>query len=161
MTLAAEFKRASRSKGEIAMHLNAGEQATNYAKTGADIVSVLSEQRWFKGSLGDARQVRLATNVNNNNQNDATDTAEHAGAQRPAILRKEFIVNEYMIAEAATYGADTVLLIVAVLPQHVLERLIVYCRSLGMGIPNPSNIIASAGVTCRSWRDPTNRTTLS
>jgi anthranilate synthase/indole-3-glycerol phosphate synthase/phosphoribosylanthranilate isomerase len=118
MALAAEFKRASPSKGEIAMHLNAGEQATNYAKAGANIISVLTEQRWFKGSLGDVKEVRLATNYDC----DA----------RPAILRKEFIVNEYMIAEAAANGADTVLLIVAVLPQHLLERLIIYCRSLGM-----------------------------
>ncbi|KAI2511939.1 N-(5'phosphoribosyl)anthranilate (PRA) isomerase [Fragilaria crotonensis] len=118
MALAAEFKRASPSKGEIAMHLNAGEQATKYAKAGANIISVLTEQRWFKGSLEDVKEVRLATN---------TDYAS-----RPAILRKEFIVNEYMIAEAAAHGADTVLLIVAVLPQHLLERLIKYCRSLGM-----------------------------
>ena len=126
IALAAEFKRASPSKGEIAMHLNAGEQATNYAKAGADIIAVLTEQRCFKGSLGDIRQVRLATNVNNNNQNDAADS-DYAVAQRPASLRKKFIVNEYMIAEAAAFGgADTVLLIVAVLPRHILERLIVY-----------------------------------
>ena len=115
MALAAEFKRASPSKGAIALHLNAGEQAANYAKAGANIISVLTEQHWFQGSLGDLREVRLATND-----------------LRPAVLRKEFIVNEYMIAEAAAYGADTVLLIVAVLPKHLLQRLINYCRSIGM-----------------------------
>lgn len=126
MALAAEFKRASPSKGAIAMHLNASEQAAMYAQAGANIISVLTEQHWFKGNLGDLQDARLATtNTNNNNQNNNND-------DRPAILRKEFIVNEYMIAEAAAYGADTVLLIVAVLPQHVLQRLITYCRSIGM-----------------------------
>jgi indole-3-glycerol phosphate synthase/phosphoribosylanthranilate isomerase len=116
MALAAEFKRASPSKGNIATHLNAGEQAAKYTEAGANVISVLTEPHWFQGSLDDLKQVRLATN----------------SIGRPAILRKEFIVNEYMIAEAAAYGGDTVLLIVAVLPQHLLKRLIDYCRSIGM-----------------------------
>ena len=115
MALAAEFKRASPSKGAIALDLDAGEQALQYAMAGANIISVLTEKRWFQGSLEDLIHVRLKTND-----------------LRPAILRKEFIVNEYMIAEAAANGADTILLIVAVLPQHLLERLIHFSRTLGM-----------------------------
>jgi indole-3-glycerol phosphate synthase/phosphoribosylanthranilate isomerase len=115
MALAAEFKRASPSKGAIALDLDAGEQALQYSMAGANIISVLTENRWFQGSLQDLVQVRLKTNE-----------------FRPAILRKEFIVNEYMIAEAAAHGADTVLLIVAILPQHLLERLIQFSRTLGM-----------------------------
>jgi anthranilate synthase/indole-3-glycerol phosphate synthase/phosphoribosylanthranilate isomerase len=122
MALAAEFKRASPSKGDIACHLSAGEQARKYAAAGADIISVLSTIRWFKGSLDDLRQVRLET----------TQQAADAGRQRPAVLRKDFVTSEYMIAEAAAAGADTVLLIVAVLPEHLLKRLINYSRSLGM-----------------------------
>ena len=53
MALAAEFKRASPSKGNIAVHLDAGEQARSYATAGANVVSVLTEPRWFKGSLED------------------------------------------------------------------------------------------------------------
>ena len=115
MALAAEFKRASPSKGDIATHLHTGEQAQTYAKAGANIISVLTEERWFKGSLSDMMDARLATRE-----------------QRPAILRKDFICSKYMIAEAAAHGADTILLIVAVLPQHVLKDFIDYSRSLGM-----------------------------
>lgn len=117
MALAAEFKRASPSKGAIAIHLNAGEQAQVYTHAGADIISVLTEDRWFLGSLQDLTQVRLQTS-----------TSKH----RPAVLRKDFVVNKYMIAEAAAAGADTVLLIVAVLPRLLLKQLIQYSRSLGM-----------------------------
>ena len=113
MALAAEFKRASPSKGPIAVDLKAGEQARLYGQAGANIISVLTEPRWFLGSLEDMKEARLQTD-------------------RPAILRKDFVFDESMILEAAANGADTVLLIVAVLPQHVLERLIQYCRSLGM-----------------------------
>jgi anthranilate synthase/indole-3-glycerol phosphate synthase/phosphoribosylanthranilate isomerase len=116
MALAAEFKRASPSKGDIAPHANAGQQAKIYGQAGANIVSVLTEIHWFKGTLDDLTQARLATN----------------DCGRPAILRKDFVVNEYMIAEAAAAGADTILLIVATLPQYLLKRLIDYARSLGM-----------------------------
>ena len=120
MALAAEFKRASPSKGDIAPHAHAGQQAKLYAQAGANIVSVLTERHWFQGTLEDLTQARLATN----NSPD--------GTTRPAILRKDFVVNEYMIAEAAAAGADTILLIVATLPQYLLKRLIDYARSLGM-----------------------------
>ncbi len=126
MTLAAEFKRASPSKGDIASHLNAGNQACVYYGAGASVISVLTEERWFKGSLDDLREVRLATtelaNSNNNNKQQ----------QRPAILRKDFITTKYQIAEAAASGADTVLLIVATTPFHVLQELINFARSIGI-----------------------------
>jgi anthranilate synthase/indole-3-glycerol phosphate synthase/phosphoribosylanthranilate isomerase len=117
MALAAEFKRASPSKGDIATHLNAGEQAKKYASAGANIISVLSEQRWFNGTLDDMTEVRLAT-------------SGIPDVDRPAILRKEFTTETYQIAEAAAAGADTILLIVAVLPQHVLKRLIEFARNV-------------------------------
>lgn len=122
MALAAEFKRASPSKGNIAVHLDAGEQATKYATAGADIISVLTEPRWFLGSLEDMTQVRLAT----------TKAAAAASRQRPAVLRKEFTTSKYQITEALASGADTILLIVAVLPQNLLKELIDHARSFGM-----------------------------
>ena len=115
MALAAEFKRASPSKGWIASDeasMDAALQARLYSDSGANILSVLTEPRWFHGSLDDLRQVRAAV--------PATT----------ALLRKDFIVNEYMIAEAAAAGADTILLIVAVLPGPVLQRLIHYARDV-------------------------------
>jgi indole-3-glycerol phosphate synthase/phosphoribosylanthranilate isomerase len=124
MALAAEFKRASPSKGDIALQMSAGEQAAKYGTAGANIVSVLTEPHWFRGSLQDMTDARLKSSKTTGNAD--------SGAQRPAILRKDFVVNTYMIAEAAAGGADTVLLIVAVLPQHLLTQLIGYCRSIGM-----------------------------
>jgi len=119
MALAAEFKRASPSKGNIAVHLNAGDQAQSYAAAGANIVSILTEPRWFLGSLEDLTSARLST-------------IDDARGSRPAILRKEFTTNKYQITEALAKGADTILLIVAVLPQHVLKELIDHARSFGM-----------------------------
>jgi len=119
MALAAEFKRASPSKGNIAVHLNAGDQAKSYAAAGANIVSILTEPRWFQGSLEDLTSARLST-------------IDDATGSRPAILRKEFTTNKYQITEALAKGADTILLIVAVLPQHLLKQLIDHARSFGM-----------------------------
>lgn len=62
MAIAAEFKRASPSKGDIAVGLKAGEQGSLYASVGAAVLSVLTEPKWFKGSLEDMKEVRLATN---------------------------------------------------------------------------------------------------
>jgi len=122
MALAAEFKRASPSKGDIAVHLDAGEQATKYFEAGASIISVLTEEYWFKGTLKDLREIREAT------QNASESTTR----QRPAILRKEFVVNNLQIYEAAAAGADTILLIVAIIPSDKLKEYIDCCRSLDM-----------------------------
>lgn len=123
MALAAEFKRASPSKGDIAPpHLRAGEQATLYAEAGAAVISVLTEEHWFKGSLEDLTEARLQT----------AEWAKRSGKNRPVILRKDFCISKYMIAEAAAAGADTVLLIVAITPKRLLRELIDYARSLGM-----------------------------
>lgn len=134
MALAAEFKRASPSKGDIARHLDAGEQGQTYATAGADIISVLTEPRWFLGSLDDLTQVRTQTVrsvvVRGAEEND--DGSLSVVDRRPAVLRKEFTTSRYQITEALAHGADTVLLIVAVLPQHLLADLIRHARSFGM-----------------------------
>eukprot|EP00978_Attheya_sp_CCMP212_P027533 scaffold92233_cov43-Attheya_sp.AAC.1 len=121
MALAAEFKRASPSKGPMAsIDKSCGEQAVQYATAGARMISILTEPHWFIGSLQDMTDARL-------------DTTQLLGPdKRPAILRKEFVTNRYMILEAAAGGADTILLIVATLPADLLEDLITYARSLGM-----------------------------
>lgn len=117
VALMAEIKRGSPSKGIFALDINAPTQARKYALAGASVISVLTEPEWFKGSIEDLRAVRQVLDGMPN---------------RPAILRKEFIFDEYQILEARLAGADTVLLIVKMLDTPLLERLYKYSLSLGM-----------------------------
>lgn len=116
--LMAEIKRASPSKGIIDIDASAAVQARTYALAGAAAISVLTEPEWFKGSIDDLRAARQAVDAMPN---------------RPAILRKEFIFEEYQILEARLAGADTVLLIVKMLSDEELKRLYKYSAEvLGM-----------------------------
>ncbi|KAJ0118319.1 hypothetical protein J7T55_009102 [Diaporthe amygdali] len=117
VSLLAEIKRGSPSKGVFALDINAPTQAKKYALAGASVISVLTEPEWFKGSIEDLRVARQALEGMPN---------------RPAILRKEFIFEEYQILEARLAGADTILLIVKMLDTELLERLYKYSLSLGM-----------------------------
>ncbi|KAH8722576.1 indole-3-glycerol phosphate synthase-domain-containing protein [Phaeosphaeriaceae sp. PMI808] len=117
LSLMAEIKRASPSKGVISLSTCAPAQARIYAQAGASTISVLTEPEWFKGSIDDLRAVRQSLEGMPN---------------RPAVLRKEFIFEEYQILEARLAGADTVLLIVKMLDEVLLKRLYDYSRSLGM-----------------------------
>jgi anthranilate synthase / indole-3-glycerol phosphate synthase / phosphoribosylanthranilate isomerase len=117
LSLMAEIKRASPSKGIISLSACAPAQARTYALAGASVISVLTEPEWFKGSIDDLRSVRQALEGMPN---------------RPAVLRKEFIFEEYQILEARLAGADTVLLIVKMLDELTLSRLYRYSQSLGM-----------------------------
>lgn len=117
LSLMAEIKRASPSKGIISMSACAPAQARAYALAGASVISVLTEPDWFKGSIDDLRSVRQALN---------------GMRSRPAVLRKEFVFDEYQILEARLAGADSVLLIVKMLDAGALTRLYKYSQSLGM-----------------------------
>lgn len=117
LSLMAEIKRASPSKGIISADVCAPAQAREYAKAGASVISVLTEPEWFKGTIDDLRAVRQSLEGLTN---------------RPAVLRKEFVFDEYQILEARLAGADTVLLIVKMLDTELLTRLYHYSRSLGM-----------------------------
>ncbi|MQA25252.1 MAG: indole-3-glycerol phosphate synthase TrpC [Micromonosporaceae bacterium] len=108
----AEVKRSSPSKGQLADIPDAAELAREYAAGGARCVSVLTEQRRFKGSLEDLAAVRAAIDV--------------------PVLRKDFVVTSYQVHEARAHGADLVLLIVAALEQNVLIGLLERIESLGM-----------------------------
>jgi len=110
--LLAEIKRASPSKGSLAQIDDAAALASLYQKHGASAISVLTEQRKFKGSLDDLVQVRAAVNV--------------------PLLRKDFISDEYQLLEARAYGADIFLLIVAGLDVATLKRLKAFGEELGM-----------------------------
>ncbi len=118
MAVIAEVKRASPSKGDIAPGIDAAEQALTYAKAGAAGISILTEPTWFKGTLDDMLNARLTVNL--------------LGDDRPAILRKDFIVDEYQVLEARAYGADTFLLIVASLDDATLAGLMQLGRDMGM-----------------------------
>lgn len=118
LALAAEFKRASPSKGDINADLDAAEQALEYSKVGASILSVLTEPKWFKGSLDDLKKVRIRTQ----------EWAKEQGVSRPICLRKDFLIDEYQVLEAVAHGADTVLLMVSILSQTKLRELIACCR---------------------------------
>ncbi|KAG7866014.1 hypothetical protein KL918_004003 [Ogataea parapolymorpha] len=117
VAILSEIKRASPSKGVIDETVNAAKQALTYAKAGVATISVLTEPTWFKGNIQDLEVARKAID---------------SVANRPCILRKEFIFNKYQILEARLAGADTVLLIVKMLELELLKELIAYSRSLGM-----------------------------
>ena len=108
----AEVKRASPSRGELASIADPAELARAYEDGGARVISVLTEQRRFNGSLDDLDAVRAAVSI--------------------PVLRKDFIVRPYQIHEARAHGADLLLLIVAALEQPALESLLERTESLGM-----------------------------
>lgn len=108
----AEVKRASPSKGEMAKIADPAALAKTYADNGASAISVLTEERKFKGSLGDLEAVRKVVSV--------------------PLLRKDFIATEHQILEARAAGADIILLIVAGLPESDIARLMKFTFELGM-----------------------------
>lgn len=118
MALIAEIKRASPSKGDIAPGIDAAEQGWRYASARASGISVLTEPTWFKGNLDDLLAVRRAV--------------EPLGADRPAILRKDFIIDDYQVLEARAHGADAALLIVACLTDSMLRGLMGCVSDMGM-----------------------------
>src|SRR5438067_6835063 len=103
INIIAEFKRRSPSKGEINSAADPASVARIYEAAGAAAISVLTEEDSFAGSLDDLRATREATSL--------------------AILRKDFIFDEFQLYESAAAGADALLLIVAALNDETLERL--------------------------------------
>jgi len=103
ISLIAEIKRASPSKGPLAPDLDAVSLAQTYEKSGASAISVLTETEYFKGSTSDLEAIREVVDV--------------------PILRKDFIVDPYQVWEARAIGTDLVLLIAAALPMGELARL--------------------------------------
>ncbi len=112
ISVIAEVKRSSPSKGALATIADPAKLAEQYQQAGASVISVLTEQRRFGGSLADLESVRSAVNI--------------------PILRKDFMVDEYQFYEARAYGADVVLLIVAALSARQLSDYYEMATELGM-----------------------------
>ncbi|MDF2976204.1 MAG: hypothetical protein K0S40_932 [Actinomycetospora sp.] len=108
----AEVKRASPSKGHMADIPDPAWLAGRYVDGGARVISVLTEQRFFGGSLDDLDAVRATVDV--------------------PVLRKDFVVGTYQVHEARAHGADLVLLMCSVLEQNALDALVDRVDSLGM-----------------------------
>jgi indole-3-glycerol phosphate synthase len=112
ISVIAEVKRSSPSKGALAPITDPAGLAAQYEEAGAHVVSILTEQRRFGGSLADLDAVRKAIDL--------------------PILRKDFMVDEYQFYEARAHGADVVLLIVAALSKNQLEDYFHLSTELGM-----------------------------
>ena len=112
--LIAEVKKASPSAGSIVEQFDPVAIAQGYEAAGAHAVSVLTDERFFQGSLAYLTQIRSAIGL--------------------PVLRKDFILHEVQIFEAAVAGADAILLIVATLEQPELERLYDTATLLGLDV---------------------------
>jgi indole-3-glycerol phosphate synthase len=117
MSVIAEIKRASPSRGTFPVTVEPATVARDYISGGAAAISVLTDQPFFQGSLGDL---------------DASAGVAHAGARSVPVLRKDFVVDPYQIVEARAYGADAVLLIVAALDDRQLTDLVAVAATWGM-----------------------------
>ncbi|MFC1949065.1 indole-3-glycerol phosphate synthase TrpC [Chloroflexota bacterium] len=114
--LIAEVKKASPSRGVIRADFNPVEIARTYAANGASAISVLTESIYFQGSPDYLRDIKAALRV-----------------KGPPLLRKDFIHDPYQIYEARAYGADALLLIVAMLTAEKLKELLGLSHELKMG----------------------------
>lgn len=112
VSVIAEVKRSSPSKGALATINDPAALAADYEAGGAAAISVLTEERRFGGTLDDLRAVRGTVDI--------------------PVLRKDFITTSYQLWEARAAGADMALLIVAALEQNALESLIERARSIGL-----------------------------
>ncbi|HEX3047993.1 MAG TPA: indole-3-glycerol phosphate synthase TrpC [Bacillota bacterium] len=111
--LIAEIKKASPSKGLLCPDFNPARLAASYEAGGAAAISVLTDEKFFLGSLDYLGVVR-------------------SQARKTPVLRKDFVIDPYQIIEARVYGADAVLLIVAALSPEQLQQMIGQARALGL-----------------------------
>jgi indole-3-glycerol phosphate synthase len=119
VALIAEVKKASPSKGLLRRDFDPLALATTYAQNGAAAISVLTDARYFQGRLEYLTQIRDCLH-------------KDIGANRPALLRKDFIFDPYQVYEARAAGADALLLIAAVLKDNEMADLLALAHKLGL-----------------------------
>ena len=124
VSIIAEVKKASPSKGLIAPRFAPIRTALAYEAGGADCVSVLTERHFFQGSDEVLHQVR--------------------GAISQPVLRKDFLISEFQILQSRAIGADAVLLIAAILDDRTLRRLRELAISLGMSVLMEAHTVGEA-----------------
>ena len=112
VAIISEIKRQSPAKGALRLDMDAPTMARTYAAAGAAAISVLTDEKYFKGSDADLIAVREAVDV--------------------PVLRKDFVVDPYQVYEARALGADAVLLIVRALTRDDIVELSALADSLGM-----------------------------
>ncbi|MFN8516047.1 MAG: indole-3-glycerol phosphate synthase TrpC [Thermomicrobiales bacterium] len=117
MRLIAEVKGASPSKGVLIDPFEPTAIAADYLAAGADAISVLTDEQFFKGSLDHLRAVKALS---------------LASATPRPVIRKDFLLDRYQVAEARAAGADAILLIVAMLSDEELRDLHAAAREYGM-----------------------------
>ena len=143
ISLIAEIKRSSPSKGDLSAIENPVSLARDYQSGGADLISVLTEERRFKGNIADLIAVRTAVDV--------------------PVLRKDFIVTEFQVYESRVLGADLMLLIIAGLSKSQLVDFYQLATELGMDVLVEVHDLAEAeiavdigskiiGVNCRNLK---------
>jgi indole-3-glycerol phosphate synthase len=117
VSLIAEVKRASPSRGLLRPELDPGQLAVTYVEGGAAAISVLTDERFFQGNLSHLVAVKNAL---------------HRTGWETPVLCKEFILDAYQVYQARAYGADAVLLIAAILEAEELAEFLTLARELGM-----------------------------
>jgi indole-3-glycerol phosphate synthase len=114
ISIIAEIKRQSPSRGTLNTHLGIAELVRSYERAGAAAISVLTEERFFRGCPDDLVTARKNTSL--------------------AILRKDFIIDEYQVWESRVIGADAILLIVRVLSSEKLSQLSRLAHALDLDV---------------------------
>lgn len=117
ISVIAEIKRASPSRGPFPVEVDPPRVAGDYIAGGAAAISVLTDEPFFGGSLADMA---------------ATAVVAHASSSTIPVLRKDFIVDRFQILEARAYGADAFLLIVAALTDRHLHDLLAFGAECGL-----------------------------
>ncbi|MFD1065151.1 indole-3-glycerol phosphate synthase TrpC [Oceanobacillus locisalsi] len=114
MSIIAEIKRSSPSKGEIQMDVDILKQAQQYEQAGASAISVLTDESFFHGSMDDLKAVSEAVSI--------------------PVLCKDFMIDEIQIDDAKNAGASIILLILAALPLERFQRLYHYATEQGLEV---------------------------
>jgi len=130
----AEIKKASPSRGVIRRQFDPALHARQYQSGGATCISVLTDERFFQGSLADLEAARRACTL--------------------PLLRKDFVIDEYQVVEARAHGADAILLIVAALSVGRLRDLAEAARELGLDVLTEVHDRAELDVATSIEADP-------